>query len=126
MTGADSTNAVHFRAQSRKGLSLPGALRIVIAAADAESDVDWNRDVRVVDLGLGGACLETAEPVAAGTVVELVIDAPHLWDPLTLSGSVAWERVLEHGGARLGVCFDHQTGASVRSLTELLEAAAFA
>jgi hypothetical protein len=84
--------------------------------------------VRVVDLGLGGACVEASDSAAAGTSVELVIDTPHLWDPLTLSGAVVWSRRLpdpEGGGALIGVRFEHATGSIVRTLTELLEAEAF-
>ena len=127
MHSADSSRvstAAHFRALSRQAVSLPGALR----AAPSNPDVVWNRDVRVVDLGLGGACVEVPDSLPAGTAVELVIDTPHLWDPLTLNGAVAWSRTLadpEGGGAMLGVRFDHATGNSVRTLTELLEAEAF-
>jgi hypothetical protein len=125
MDPADSSiepRPAHFRALSRQTVSLPGALR----ASDAH--VTWNRDVRIVDLGLGGACVEASDSAAAGTNVELVIDTPHLWDPLTLSGAVVWSRRLPHpdgGGALIGVRFEHTTGSSVRTLTELLEAEAF-
>ncbi len=125
MEPADSSiqpSAAHFRALSRQSVSLPGALR----ASDAQ--VTWNRDVRIVDLGLGGACVEASDSAAAGTSVELVIDTPHLWDPLTLSGAVVWSRSLadpEGGGAMIGVRFEHATGSVVRTLTELLEAEAF-
>lgn len=115
-------SAAHFRALSRQSVNLPGALR----AADAQ--IAWNRDVRVVDLGLGGACVEASDAAAAGTHVELVIDTPHLWDPLTLSGAVVWSRRLpdpEGGGAVIGVRFEHTSGSTVRTLTELLEAEAF-
>ena len=84
--------------------------------------------MRVVDLGLGGACIEAPEPIDRGTVIELVLDTPHLWDPLTLNGVVAWARKLpdpEGGGALLGVRFEHATGSTVRTLSELLEAEAF-
>src|SRR5450432_3158170 len=117
MTRSDSTPHTHFRAMSRHVVSLLGALR-----AD---ELVWNRDVRVLDLGLGGACVEASDSIPAGTPVELVIETPHLWDPLTLVGAVAWERTLadsEGGGAHLGVRFDHTSGGSVRTLTELLEA----
>lgn len=120
MTSAQAVNRAHFRALSRQSVNLPGALKA--------HDTAWNRDVRVVDLGLGGACVELSEVVATGTPVDLVIDTPHLWDPLTLTGSVAWSRALadpEGGGAMLGVQFTHENGASVRTLTELLEAEAF-
>jgi hypothetical protein len=66
--------------------------------------------------------------VAQGTAIELVLDTPHLWDPLTLGGVVVWTRTLpdpEGGGAILGVRFEHATGGTVRTLIELLEAEAF-
>jgi len=113
-------NRAHFRALSRQTVSLPGALRA--------HDSAWNRDVRIVDLGLGGACVEVSDTVTTGSVVDLVIDTPHLWDPLTLSGAVAWSRSVadpEGAGSMLGVRFEHETGSSVRTLTELLEAEAF-
>src|SRR3954470_1472795 len=125
MEPADSSpqpRSTHFRALSRQSVSLPGALRA------SDDHVTWNRDVRIVDLGLGGACVEASDSVGAGTSVELVIDTPHLWDPLTLSGAVVWSRSLpdpEGGGAMIGVRFEHATGSSVRTLTELLEAEAF-
>ena len=120
MATPDSTPHTHFRAMSRHVVSLLGALR-----AD---EMVWNRDVRVLDLALGGARVEASDSVPAGTAVELVIETPHLWDPLTLVGAVAWERKLtegEGGGAQLGVRFDHTSGGAVRTLTELLEAEAF-
>jgi PilZ domain len=116
----DLTNLGHFRAMARQPVSLLGALRA--------QEVDWNRDVRVVDLGLGGACVEVSDSVPAGTSVELVIDTPHLWDPLTLIGAVAWSRPAvdpEGGAAMLGVRFEHKTGGSVRTLAALLEAQEF-
>ena len=125
METADSSpepSPAHFRALSRQSVSLPGALR----ATDRQ--VSWNRDVRIVDLGLGGACVEASDSAAAGTSVELIIDTPHLWDPLTLLGAVAWSRRLpdpEGGVALIGVRFEHATGSSVRTLTALLEAEAF-
>jgi hypothetical protein len=100
-----------------------------LAGALRASEVLWNREVRVVDLGLGGARVEAPDAVEAGTVIELVIETPHLWDPLTLNGAVAWARTLnesEGGGAHIGVRFDLATGGAVRTLTELLEAEAFA
>jgi PilZ domain-containing protein len=114
--------AAHFRALARQSVSLPGALR----ASDAY--VAWNRDVRIVDLGLGGACVEASDSAASGTSIELVIETPHLWDPLTLSGAIVWSRRLsdpEGGGAIIGVRFEHSAGRAVRILSELLEAEAF-
>jgi hypothetical protein len=122
MSPTDPPNQFHFRGLSRQAVSLPGALR----ARDPETA--WNRDVRVVDLGLGGACVEVSDGAPPGTAIELVIDTPHLWDPLTLSGAVAWSHTLsdpEGGGTMLGVRFEHTSGTGVRALTELLEAEAF-
>jgi PilZ domain len=128
MSRADSPNASHFRAGSRQAVSLAGALHGAGAGADTDPGAAWSRDVRVVDLGLGGACIEASHSVAQGTAIELVLDTPHLWDPLTLGGVVAWTRNLpdpEGGGALLGVRFEHTSGTTVRTLTELLEAEAF-
>jgi hypothetical protein len=105
---------------SRHEVNLLGALRA--------SEALWNRDVHVIDLGLGGARLEATETIEAGTIVELVIETPHLWDPLKLQGAVAWARALpasEGSGAQIGVRFEHASGRSVRTLSELLEAEAF-
>ncbi|MEO8905947.1 MAG: PilZ domain-containing protein [Polyangiaceae bacterium] len=119
MNAADLSGTTHFRAQSRKPVTLVGVLR------PATIDVVGNRDVHVVDLGLGGAGVEVSDSVPVGTEVEIEIDTPHLWDPLTLSGVVAWELTLEAGGRRLGVRFKHGTGSSLRALAELLDAEAF-
>jgi len=112
----------HFRALSRQSVSLAGALRAL------DQHVAWNRDVRVVDLGIGGACVEASDSASSGTHVELVIDTPHLWDPLTLHGVLVWSRRVpdpEGSGSMIGVRFDHTTGSTVRKLAELLEAEAF-
>ena len=120
MVPPNPTHDTHFRAVARQAVNLLGALRA--------SDLVWTREVRVLDLGLGGARVEASEPIVAGTPIELVIETPHLWDPLTLTGAVAWARPLaegDGGGAQIGVRFDHASGGSVRTLTELLEAEAF-
>jgi hypothetical protein len=56
--------------------------------------------------------------------VRLLIEAPHLWDPLALDAQIAWLRVVE-GGALVGVRFEHPSGPTLRTLTELLEADAY-
>jgi PilZ domain len=120
MSVSDRPN--HYRAVSRLAVSLPGSVRA------RDPDLAWNRDVRVVDLGLGGACVAASDAAPTGTAIELVIETPHLWDPLTLTGAVAWSRALadtDGGGTMLGICFELATSASVRALAELLEAEAF-
>ena len=70
--------------------------------------------MRVVNLGLGGACIEAPEPVAQGAQVDLVLDTPHLWDPSPWLGVVAWARSSlpqEGGGALIGVRFEHTAAA---------------
>ncbi|HEY4104466.1 MAG TPA: PilZ domain-containing protein [Polyangiaceae bacterium] len=117
---AGTLESSHFRAVSRHAVNLLGSLRA--------SEALWNRDVHVIDLGLGGARVEAPETIEAGTVVELVIETPHLWEPLKLQGAVAWARALpasDGAGAQIGVRFEHAGGRSVRTLSDLLEAEAF-
>lgn len=86
----------------------------------------WQRAARLVDLGLGGACVALAETVPVGSPVALVIDAPHLWNPLSIDGVVAWVGEERTGPQTfLGIEFRPESGALLRTLTELLEAAAF-
>jgi hypothetical protein len=108
----------HFRALSRHLVSLSGSL--------SDPGASWSRTAQVVDLGLGGACLELLDAPPPGEAVELAIEAPHLWDPLTLRGEIAWTRAATStDAARAGIRFAHGSSASLRALTELLEAGAF-
>ena len=43
----------------------------------------------VVDLGLGGACLELGEGFEPGRELRVLLDLPSLWDPLELTAEVA-------------------------------------
>jgi hypothetical protein len=118
MTPSQRPSRPHFRALARRSVSL-GAT--VIAGGGS-----WQRVGRIVDLGLGGARVALPDTVPVGSPVALVIDAPHLWDPLRVDGSVAWVSEGTHGAAALlGVRFRPSSGALLRTLTELLEAAAF-
>lgn len=107
----------HFRALSRRPVSL--------SAVMSHGDGSWKRPARVLDLSLGGACMELHEAVPNGTSISLAVEAPHLWDPLFLEGEVVWLHVLD-GAARVGVHFRHRSGRTLRRLTELLEAEAYA
>jgi hypothetical protein len=108
----------HFRAYARRPVSLQAT-----AVAGGGS---WRHPARLVDLGLGGACVELAESVPVGSPVALIIDAPHLWDPLEIHAVVAWVGQAPSGGAAyLGVKFQGSGGALLRTLAELLEAAAY-
>jgi hypothetical protein len=106
----------HFRAFARRPVGLPAIV--------SRGDGTWKRPARLIDLGLGGACMEMLEAVPNGTAVSLAVEAPHLWDPLFLEGEVVWLRT-QDGAARLGVRFHHRAGRTLRTLTELLEAEAY-
>ena len=103
----------HFRAFARRPVGLPALV--------SRGDGSWKRPARLLDLGLGGACIEMLETIPNGTAISLSVEAPHLWDPLFLEGEVVWLLPLD-GAARIGVRFYHRSGRTLRTLTELLEA----
>lgn len=103
----------HFRAFARRPVGLPAVV--------SRGDGTWKRPARLIDLSLGGACMEMLEAIPNGTALSLAVEAPHLWDPLFLEAEVVWLHALE-GAARLGVRFSHRSGRTLRTLTELLEA----
>jgi hypothetical protein len=105
----------HFRAHARRLVALDGVL--------FGEDEPWERPARVIDLGLGGARLKVVEGVTLGTSVRLAVLAPHLWDPLELCGEVVWVAMQQgKGDTRVGMRFNHRSGATLRALVELLEA----
>ena len=103
----------HFRAYARKEIPLQAVI--------AHEDTTWRRDATIVNLGVGGACVHLEDPVPEGTPVTLRIDAPTLWDPLTVRALVAWCRLeTEREGSTVGLTFNHPSGKTVRHLVELL------
>ncbi len=108
----------HFRGFARRPVNLAAN---VIAGGGS-----WQRQARVLDLGLGGARVALSEIIPPSTPLSLIIDAPHLWAPLEIEARVAWVR---HDATQpevlIGVAFQHRTGKSLLLLTALLEAAAF-
>ena len=108
----------HFRGFARRPVNLAAN---VIAGGGS-----WQRQARVLDLGLGGARVALSEVIPPSTPLSLIIDAPHLWAPLEIEARVAWA---QHDATQpevlLGVAFQHRTGKSLLLLTALLEAAAF-
>ncbi len=107
----------HFRAFARRPVGL--------SALVTRGDGSWKRPARLIDLGLGGACMEMLESVPTGTTISLSVEAPHLWDPLFLEGEIVWLQPLDDAAARLGVRFNHPSGRTLRALTELPEAEAY-
>jgi len=106
----------HFRVHARRSVDL-----WVIVRRDRS---DWRRDARIVDLGLGGACVELSDSLEVGTEVSVEIRAPTLWDPLLLPGTIAW--TMTSGPApRVGIRFDHTQPSPLFALFELLGAQAY-
>lgn len=103
----------HFRAYGRRKVRLNTQIR-----AD---DSNWRREGVIVNLGVGGACIELPDPVPPGTVLVLLINAPNLWDALQLEARVTWSELLDPRGlTRAGVEFTHGTGRGLTPLVELL------
>ncbi len=105
----------HFRAFARRVINLP-----VTIATQAQGP----RPARLVNLGLGGACIEVpaAPSFGAGHLVTLEVTAPNLWDPLVVPATVAWVRLAPAGNQIAGLAFNHATKgvAALPALVELL------
>ena len=107
----------HFRAHLRTPVDLPVAMTGERARG--------GRRGRLVDLGLGGAQVElerSAEspPPELDDALLLEIEAPTLWDPLSLRGRVAWVRSLPSTKVRFGVRFEHREEGGLFGLSRLL------
>jgi hypothetical protein len=108
----------HFRAFARRPVHLSAAVGFV--------DGSWQETARIKDLGLGGARLELGEALASGTPIRVQLVAPHLWDPLEVRARVAWAREAQGpSAAQVGLCFEHQSGKTLRWLVALLKAENF-
>jgi hypothetical protein len=90
---------------------------VTLRAAVAHPVAGWQREVRVVDVGLGGAGLDvvTLPEIGEGDRVSLSFTTPALWDPLTLSARVIWVK-----DGRAGVAFEHKSPSSAHALFELI------
>jgi hypothetical protein len=114
-----ATGPTHFRGHARLRVELAGTLSLPRRGATC--------DVRVVDLGLGGAAVELDADamghvrVAPDARVTLALGAPTRWDPLELAGRVAWARAGEPGRpSRAGICFEEVDATRLLALFELL------
>jgi hypothetical protein len=107
-----------FRANARRKVRLRARVTHIFAG--------WQRDVDVVDLGLGGACLFVDEFLSTGDPVSISFVASTLLEPLLLRAKVVWVKPATSTGrdehARAGVAFDHKSAASVLALFELVNA----
>ncbi len=102
----------HFRAHARVPLSSG------LSVSQLGSTVP--QEVKLVDLGLGGASFEVAESFEPGLRLRLELELPGLWDRLTLHGEVAWTGPGTEGLTRVGVRFTKPSGKSLRILAENL------
>jgi hypothetical protein len=103
----------HFRAFSRRVVALPATISTEGSGA---------RPARLVNLGLGGACVAVSDRTEPGTVVTLEVHAPNLWDPLVVVAKVTWVRAAGPRSMVAGLAFDHTARAALPSLVELLGA----
>ncbi|MCO5170557.1 MAG: PilZ domain-containing protein [Planctomycetes bacterium] len=73
-----------------------------VAAARTRARVA-GRDVPVVNLSLGGACLALEGPLPADAEVELELEHPHLPERTALRGEVVWSRAPQAGVRFVGL-----------------------
>ena len=106
----------HFRAFARRAVSLPAMVAM---------EASGQRPARLVNLGLGGACIEVPSPIAVGAAVTLEVAAPNLWDPLVVPATVAWVRPTDAGPTVAGLAFHHTKKSALPALVELLVAYRF-
>lgn len=128
----------HFRAHGRQRVNLAATLRRS-APDEGSSEALDSDEVRVRDIGLGGACIEinprgahdveaprslrTPGFLRAEAPVVLEVVSPTLWDPIVLRGKVAWLRGPRGTEpARFGVRFEHADQGGLFALFQLLGA----
>jgi hypothetical protein len=107
------SSARHFRALGRRPQSLSAR---VLGAGDLAE-----QEVRVADLGLGGARLEVPNGIEPGRPLTLKLDLPGLWDPLELAAETTWLGTPDKSGnVTVGVRFVAPSGRDLRLLSEAL------
>ncbi|CAN5518072.1 hypothetical protein BH09MYX1_BH09MYX1_00740 [soil metagenome] len=113
MSSAEANGSAHFRLHGRKP--------VAIHAQVSHTTAGWERSLRVVDLALGGACLELMDDVAVGEALRVSFVTPDRWDPLVLKARVAWTQTGEDGVMkRGGVAFEHDDEESAVALLLLI------
>lgn len=118
-----------FRAHARRTVRLRATLTHIA--------LGWQRQVEVMNLGLGGACISLGPPPGApgtsgtrpapprteavhlGDDVSLSFVAPTLWDPLVIRARVVW---VDPTIGRTGVAFEHKSRNVTLALFELVGA----
>jgi hypothetical protein len=100
----------HFRAFARFPSNLPVWVTPLAGAVE--------RPVRLVNVGLGGLCFESAQSFELGTSLRVELELPGLWDRLPLECEVAWTAPGAEGTTRAGVRYARPTGRALRILAE--------
>ncbi|HMA92092.1 MAG TPA: PilZ domain-containing protein [Polyangiaceae bacterium] len=102
----------HFRAVPRRPTSLSARLELIPEGRVLTAEL--------VNLGIAGACVTALTVVEVSASVRLHIEAPQLWEPLIMPGTVTWSRPATQGGVRLGIHFQPDSAATLTVLTELV------
>lgn len=96
----------------------------------------WERPATIIDVHIAGAGIETDEQLVPGDRVTIAFATPTRWDPLIVTGIVAWAHPLRakqevdvlgrpKQAARAGLVFDYETPESTYAMYEMLEAINF-
>jgi hypothetical protein len=114
MSSAETKDAGgHFRLHARRP--------VAIHAQVSHTTAGWERSLRVIDLALGGACLELMDDVAVGEVLRVSFITPDRWDPLVIPARVAWIEVGADGVVKKGgVEFEQTSSESAVALLLLI------
>lgn len=90
----------------------------------------------MLDIHIAGAGIETDEPLVPGERVSIAFSTPTRWDPLVVSGIVAWAHPTRakqevdvlgrpKQAARSGIAFDYESPDATYAMYEMLEAINF-
>jgi len=110
----------HFRSLGRKRQRLAARVSPRVPSAEPSPDAVFE-EAWLIDLGLGGACIELDGAFDPGRDLRLLIDLPGLWEPLELAAEVAWRGAPDKSGKVLsGVRFLQPSGKALRLLSETL------
>ena len=113
MPTQESSRVGHFRAHARRKVNLHAQV--------SHGAAGWERSLRVLDLALGGACLEVLDAAAPGDRLEVSFVTPDRWDPLVLRARVIWAAAARGAQlARVGLIFEHAEPSQGLALMTLL------
>jgi PilZ domain len=88
----------HFRVHERRAEPLSGQITTEGGAV---------HPVRLLNLSLGGACVEVSTAPEVASRLRLELEAPNLWDPLHLIARVVWVEAHQNH-FRVGLAFQFE------------------